>query len=52
MIQKVLVAYDGSDAARDAFDFGMDLAGKYGAELHVIAVARPPSSAPKWKPRR
>jgi nucleotide-binding universal stress UspA family protein len=42
MIQKVLVAYDGSDAARDAFDFGMDLAGKYSAELHVIAVARPP----------
>jgi len=42
MIHKVLVAYDGSDAARTAFDFGMDLAGKYGAELHVIAVARPP----------
>jgi nucleotide-binding universal stress UspA family protein len=42
MIHKVLVGYDGSDAARTAFDFGMDLAGKYGAELHVIAVARPP----------
>ena len=42
MIHKVLVAYDGSDAARAAFDFASDLAGKYSAELHVIAVARPP----------
>lgn len=42
MIHRVLVAYDGSDAARTAFDFGMDLASRYSAELHVIAVARPP----------
>lgn len=42
MIHNILVAYDGSDAARAAFDFAMDLAGKYGSELHVIAVARPP----------
>lgn len=42
MIHNVLVAYDGSKAARAAFDFGVDLAAKYGAELHVIAVARPP----------
>lgn len=42
MIKKVLVAYDGSDAARTAFDFGMDLAYKYAADLHVLAVARPP----------
>lgn len=42
MIRKILVAYDGSDAASDAFDFGMDLADKYAAELHVLAVARPP----------
>jgi len=42
MIHKLLVAYDGSKAARAAFDFGADLAAKYGAELHVIAVARPP----------
>jgi nucleotide-binding universal stress UspA family protein len=42
MIQKLLIAYDGSDSARAAFDFALDLAGKYGAELHVLAVARPP----------
>ena len=42
MIHKLLIAYDGSDAARAAFDFARDLAGKYGAELHVLAVARPP----------
>jgi len=42
MIRKLLVAYDGSDAARAALDFGADLAAKYGAELHLLAVARPP----------
>lgn len=42
MIRKLLIAYDGSDSARAAFDFAVDLAGKYGAELHVLAVARPP----------
>ena len=42
MIRKLLVAYDGSDAARAAFEFGADMAAKYGAELHVLTVARPP----------
>ena len=42
MIQKLLIAYDGSDSSRAAFDFALDLAGKYGAGLHVLAVARPP----------
>lgn len=42
MIRKLLVAYDGSDAARVAFDFGADMAARYSAELHVLAVARPP----------
>ena len=42
MIRKLLIAYDGSESARAAFDFALDLAGKYGAELHVLAVARPP----------
>jgi nucleotide-binding universal stress UspA family protein len=42
MIQKLLIAYDGSDSSRAAFDFALDLAGKYSAELHVLAVARPP----------
>jgi len=42
MIHKLLIAYDGSDSAKAAFDFALDLAGKYSAELHVLAVARPP----------
>lgn len=42
MFQKILVAYDGSDPAGHAFDLALDLAGKYGAALRVLAVARPP----------
>ena len=42
MMTKLLVAFDGSDAARAAFEFALDMAGRYGAELHVLAVARPP----------
>lgn len=42
MMHKILVGYDGSDSARKAFDLGLDLARKYGAELHLLAVARPP----------
>lgn len=42
MIQKLLIAYDGSDSAYAAFDFALDLAAKCSAELHVLAVARPP----------
>jgi nucleotide-binding universal stress UspA family protein len=42
MMHKLLIAYDGSDSAKAAFDLAKDLAGKYGAELHVLAVARPP----------
>jgi len=38
----VLVAFDGSDAARAAFDFALDMAGRYGAELVVWSVACPP----------
>ena len=42
MITKLLIAYDGSDSAKAAFKLAIDLAGKYGAELYVLAVARPP----------
>lgn len=42
MIQKLLIAYDGSNASLTAFEFALDLAAKYGAELHVLSVARPP----------
>ncbi|MFI5400030.1 MAG: universal stress protein [SAR324 cluster bacterium] len=42
MIQKILVAYDGSESAKRALEFAVDLAGKYGSQIHVVAVARPP----------
>ncbi|WP_448509962.1 universal stress protein [Immundisolibacter sp.] len=42
MFDKILVAYDGSDAAGKAFNIALDLAEKYGAELKVLAVAQPP----------
>jgi len=42
MISRVLIGYDGSSAAERAFEFALDLARQYAAELHVLAVARPP----------
>jgi nucleotide-binding universal stress UspA family protein len=42
MMHKLLIAYDGSDSAKAAFKVAIDLAEKYSAELHVLAVARPP----------
>ena len=45
MIRRILLGYDGSDISGDAFAFALDLSRKYEAELHVIAVARPPEFA-------
>jgi nucleotide-binding universal stress UspA family protein len=45
MIRKILLGYDGSPSADDAFAFAVDLARKYGAELHLLGVARPPEFA-------
>lgn len=42
MVSKILVAYDGSIQSQQAFDFGMDMAAKYGAALNVLSIARPP----------
>lgn len=42
MIVKILLGYDGTESSQAAFDFALDLAKRYGAELHVLAVARPP----------
>jgi len=41
-VKHVLVAFDGSESAGRAFDFSLELAGKFGAELSVLAVVRPP----------
>ncbi len=41
-MKRILLGYDGSDNANHALAFAADLAQRYGAELHVLAVARPP----------
>jgi nucleotide-binding universal stress UspA family protein len=42
MLKNILVAYDGSQPAEKAFDYGLALAANFGAALSVLAVARPP----------
>ena len=42
MINKILLAYDGSEPAKKALDAALDLARKYQAELYVLTVAQPP----------
>lgn len=42
MTRKILLAYDGSEPADKAFEFALDLARHYAAQLLVLAVARPP----------
>lgn len=42
MITRILVAFDASNQSRRAFDFGLDMAAKYGAALTVLSIARPP----------
>ena len=45
MYRKILVAYDGSDASKKAFDAACGLALQHHAELFVLTVARPPDVA-------
>jgi nucleotide-binding universal stress UspA family protein len=45
MFRRILVAFDGSDPARKAFDVALDMAQKYQSEVHVLAIARPPEFA-------
>ena len=42
MIARILLGYDGSVSSDSALDFATALARSFGAELHVLAVARPP----------
>ena len=41
-VDKVLIAYDGSEESEKAFDMGLDLCLKYSAQMIVVSVARPP----------
>jgi len=38
MIDRILIAHDGSDSASKAFDFAVDLASRLGARLRMICV--------------
>jgi nucleotide-binding universal stress UspA family protein len=38
MFHKILVAHDGSESAQKAMATAVDLASRYGAELHLISV--------------
>ena len=38
MIERILIAHDGSDSARKAFDYAVDLAARVGASLAMICV--------------
>ena len=51
MFRKILVAFDGSDPARKAFDVALDMGQKYQSELHVLAIARPPEFAEEVETR-
>ncbi|TXF10444.1 universal stress protein [Pelomicrobium methylotrophicum] len=42
MIKKILLAFDGSEPSRKAFDFAADMASRYQAELYVLTVAQVP----------
>ena len=45
MIKRILIAYDGSESADKAYAFALDLAKKFGADLTVLSVSRPPDFA-------
>ena len=42
MIARILIAHDGSPTADQAFRMALEMAGKYGAELHAVSVVRLP----------
>jgi nucleotide-binding universal stress UspA family protein len=45
MYRKILIAYDGSEASKKAFETASQLAVQHNAELFVLSVARPPEVA-------
>jgi len=44
-MKHILLAYDGSEPAKRAFEQALNLADRYGARLSVLAVSRPPEFA-------
>lgn len=47
MLQRIVVAIDGSESADRALDLAADLAARYGAKLELVAVV-PPVSVPMY----
>jgi nucleotide-binding universal stress UspA family protein len=45
-MKKILIATDGSDSARDAVEFGLELAAEQGARAYVVHVVQPLDVAP------
>lgn len=45
MIKNILVPVDGSGHSKKALELACDLAGKYGAELHLLHVVQPAAEA-------
>jgi nucleotide-binding universal stress UspA family protein len=45
MFRKILLAYDGSEPARKAFDHCLEMARGFGADLAIVTVVRPPEFA-------
>jgi nucleotide-binding universal stress UspA family protein len=45
MLKTILVAFDGSDQSRKAFDLGLEIAARFDAKLLVLGIVRLPEPA-------
>ncbi|CDM66056.1 universal stress protein [Pyrinomonas methylaliphatogenes] len=45
MLQRILVAFDGSEQSRKAFDLGLEIADRFRAKLLVVSVIQLPEPA-------
>jgi nucleotide-binding universal stress UspA family protein len=45
MLKTILVAFDGSEQSRKAFDLGLEMAAKFNARLLVVGIIRLPEPA-------
>ncbi|MER3426513.1 MAG: universal stress protein [Pyrinomonas sp.] len=45
MLERILVAFDGSEQSRKAFELGLEIAGRFRAKLFVISVIQLPEPA-------
>src|SRR6266545_1000264 len=45
MLRTILVAFDGSEQSRSAFDLGLEIASRFNAKLLVVGIIRLPEPA-------